>query len=239
MTNSNIKPGILIQTMCLVLLLAVSQSSIAQVTEDPSIPELAGRWDSVGWFGGFDQSPYTPPTFNAEGQAMKDDYNDETDNPVYDCIGPGVPSVLIVPYMIEITQGENEVVIHHEYFDTIRTVHLDQDTHPSEVERTIHGYSIGWYEGQSLVVDTRMFAFDRIGADMSGGPTGEKKKVLERFTRSADGQTLHVEFSIDDSQFLAEPYVREREYRYAPDQELYEFECEPEFAGKTREMYEE
>jgi hypothetical protein len=220
-----------------VLLVLCSPFAVSQEPGKSMAPDLDGRWDSVGWFGGFDQSPYGLPTFNAAGEAQKLAYTDETDNPVYDCIGPGVPNVLVVPYMIEISQEENRVTIHHEYFDTIRTVHLDQQDWPTDVERTIHGYSRGHYDGASLVVETRNFAFDRIGTDMNGGPTGEQKKVIERFTRSEDGQLLHVEFIIEDPEFLAAPYVREREYRYAPDLELYEFACEPEFAGKTRDMY--
>lgn len=224
--------------LVLVLLFGPLLEVAAQVPVRPEAPDLSGRWDSVGWFGGFDPAPpYGPAPLNAEGLAMKSVYRDETDNPVYECIGPGVPSVLIVPYMLEITQSENEVILHHEYFDTVRTVRLNEGSVPGDIERTIYGHSTGWYEGNSLVVETRGFAFDRIGADMNGGPSGENKMVTEKYTRSADGQTLHVEFVIEDPDYLTEPYVREREYRYAPDQELYPFECEPEIAGKTREMY--
>ena len=232
-----IKPESTALMVCLPMLLVASSAGFAQGEKESAIPDLSGAWDSIGWFGGFDRSPYASPVFSAEGQAMKSAYNDETDNPVYDCTAPGLPNILIVPYMIEITQHEDKVVIRHEYFDSVRLVHLDRDEHPGDADRTLIGYSIGRYEGNSLVVDTRNFSFDRIGADMNGGPTGEEKKVIERYTRSADGQTLHVEFGIEDPEFLDEPYVREREYRYAPNQEIYDFECEPEYASKTREMY--
>ena len=74
---------------------------------------------------------------------------------------------------------------------------------------------------------------------MSGAPTSENKRVIERYTRRDDGQVLHLEFTIEDPDYLTENYTRGREYRYAPDQELYKFECEPEYAGKTREMYQD
>jgi hypothetical protein len=207
--------------------------------EESRSADLSGRWDSIGWFGGFDASPYAPPSLNDAALVLKRDYNDETDNPVYECIAPGVPNISIVPYMIEITQGREEVVIHHEYFDIVRTVHMGQANYPVDVERTIQGYSIGWYEAESLVVDTRNFTFDRIGMDMSGAPTSENKRVIERYTRRDDGRVLHLEFTIEDPDYLTENYTREREYRYAPELELYEFECEPEYAGKTREMYQD
>ena len=159
------------------LVSVVPDTNAARAQQQDGIPDLSGRWESVGWFGGFDPAPpYGPPPFNAEGRALKLSFDDETENPVYDCIGPGVPSVLIVPYMLEIEQRTDELVLHHEYFDTVRIVGLNRDTHPDGLDRTIYGNSIGYYEGNTLVVDTRGFAFDRIGMDMSGGPSSDQKK---------------------------------------------------------------
>ncbi len=222
-----------------VVSLAGGLASCGTAQEEPIVPELSGHWNAVGPFGGLDEPPpdREPAVLTEKGQAAADAY-DPRDNPVFDCVAPGLPNVIGVPYMVEITQRENEVIIRHEYFDVVRTVRLDTREYSVEEPRTKYGVSLGRYEDNALVVETRRFAFDPNGTNMGGGvPSGEQKYLIERYTRSDDGQYLRVEYVVEDPEYLSEPHTRAREWIWAPELELYEFECEPEYARKTREYY--
>jgi hypothetical protein len=142
--------------------------------------------------------------------------------------------------MIEITQRDSEVIIRHEYFDVVRTVHLDTHELPTEEPRTKYGVSVGRYEDNALVIETNHFAFDPNGTIMGGGvPSSEQKLLIERYNRNPDGEHLRVEFVVDDPEYLSEPHMRAREWIWAPELELYDFDCQPELARKTREYFDD
>ncbi len=43
------------------------------------------------------------------------------------------------------------------YMDVLRTIHLDQANHPENLESSLTGHSYGYWEGDSLVVETAGF----------------------------------------------------------------------------------
>ena len=115
--------------------------------------------------------------------------------------------------MKTITQTEEHVVILVEWMHWAKVVRLDSEHLPSEV-RSLGGDSIGWWEGDTLVVETTNF-LDRPGVPREG------LKVTERFTRhSADA--LLYEFTVHDPDYTAPyggeflwPQTEEQNYEYA------------------------
>jgi hypothetical protein len=55
---------------------------------------------------------------------------------------------------------------------------------------TQRGHSIGWWEGNTLVVDTTHFAFHR-SSSLDGVPSGAQKHVVERYTLTAWTILMH------------------------------------------------
>ena len=95
--------------------------------------------------------------------------------------------------------------------------------HPKNIEPSRVGHSIGWFEGDTLVVDTIGFVYDDWG-NYRGLDSSEQKHIVERYTLTNDGYGLRMELTQMDPEFLAEPYTMEWDYKK---QKEYEFEYQP------------
>ena len=91
----------------------------------------------------------------------------------------------------QIMQTKDAVVVHAEMIHDARIIHLDRREHLSPAIRLWLGDSIGYYQGQTLVVDTTNFRSDTHNLD-----SAERLHVVERFTR-VDASTLAIQAAID------------------------------------------
>ncbi|HSG63447.1 MAG TPA: DUF6152 family protein [Gammaproteobacteria bacterium] len=153
-----------------------------------------------------------------------------SDRPAAQCIGTPTPMLLAMPYLNEIELGEEVVYIRSEFLNAERTIYMDGRGHPENGERTVQGHSIGrWEDDNVLVVDTTLFADHRapIRGSNEGVPSGASRHVVERFSLSADGTRIQIDFTVEDPEFLAEPFTGSLEWVYVPDFELSGLECTP------------
>jgi len=198
---------------------------------------IEGRWISdraatmsyPGGFDGFFTALMMPNDKGLAAQAAYDPLSDE--NPEATCIGRPTPAALVSSslYLMEIDIREDEpiILIRSEAFGEERTVHMDGRDHPDPSERFVTGHSIGWWEGDTLVVDTRNFT-DHRSPYQIGVPSGGQKHVVERYRLNDDGAHLDVEFTLEDPEYLAEPMVHRRPLIYSPHLEMFPGECDPE-----------
>lgn len=164
-------------------------------------------------------------------------YDILTENPSAQCIAPPTPTILAAPYLNEIVFGEDVVLIRNERFNVERTVYMDGRGHPQDGERSNQGHSIGSWEGDVLVVDTANFSENRAPffgrpARAEGVPSGLDKHVVERFQLSEDGTHIVIDFSLEDPEYLAEPFIGTVRWYYAPHFEYLGFDCDPENARR-------
>jgi len=119
------------------------------------------------------------------------------------------------------------VILRSEFFDVERSVYLDGRPHPDNLPYTIQGHSIGWWEDDTLVVDTRLLAEHRapIRGPNEGVPGGEQRHVVERYRLSEDGTRVTIDVHVEDPEYLAAPFEGRLEWVYVPDFELSSFSC--------------
>ncbi len=86
------------------------------------------------------------------------------------------------------------------------------------------GDGVGWYEGDTLVVDVAWFN-DRSWLDQAGHPHSEQMHLTERYTRT-DAVTLHYEVTIEDPGAYRAPWTAANTVRWRPGLELMEFVCQ-------------
>ena len=98
-----------------------------------------------------------------------------------------------------------------------RVIRLNSKHAPASVKKWL-GDSIGWWEGDTLVVETTNFK----SRTTAGGDT-EGLKVLERFTR-VDEKTLNYAFTVDQPQTWSEPWGGEYPWPQS-DTRVYEYAC--------------
>ena len=108
---------------------------------------------------------------------------------------------------------------------------MDGRGHLEGGERILTGHSIGWWDGDVLVVDTRNFA-DHRSPYQTGVPSGAQKHVVERYRLTQDGTRIVVDFTLEDPEYIATPMTHSRELIYSPDIEMSRFDCDAESTSR-------
>jgi len=136
------------------------------------------------------------------------------------CYVEPVPFLAVLDEMREIQIGDDEVVIH---FDNtgdhvIRTIHMGAE-HPADIEPSRHGHSIGWWEGDTLVIDTIGYEPDLSGL---GGnvPSSPGKHTVERLTLTEERTRLRYEITVEDPVYLTQTASLAQQWDHRPDLEF-------------------
>jgi hypothetical protein len=103
-----------------------------------------------------------------------------------------------------ITQSEESIKLEYGKFDYTRTIHLDQSSHPENLEPSVAGHSIGRWENDVLIVHT---VGVRAGPLTRGLVHSEALELTERFSLDPQRQALKREFVAADPLFFREPYT--------------------------------
>jgi len=107
---------------------------------------------------------------------------------------------------------------------TYRTIYMDGRTHPTNLEPSYYGHSIGWWEGDTLVVDTTGFN-ESFWLDRRGTPTTDTLRLQERFTRT-DANTVKYEVVADDPGAFTAPWKTGFTLSWENGTELFEYVCQ-------------
>ena len=135
---------------------------------------------------------------------------------------------MIVPYPVNITRPDDKTfVFERELMKDLRVIHLDKD-HPAGTPSKL-GHSVGWFEGEELVVETTNFVADAWGTH-TGIDSSAQKHLIERFRLSADGLYLHAEITVTDPVYLAEPVTFSHRWMKLADREVIQAPCTMEAA---------
>jgi hypothetical protein len=131
----------------------------------------------------------------------------------------GGPPMLPVLYNnhYQIVQSKDSVMILVEMVHDARVVRLNSKHRPSSV-RTWMGDSIGWWDGETLVVETTNFR-----SDQSFRASGQNLQVTERFTRVDPNQILY-RFTVEDPDTFTRPFSGEVAMN-ATAEHIYEYAC--------------
>ena len=196
--------------------------AVAQATD------ISGVWELPTDYGDFNQR-WAEVALTEQGATARAAYDSRLHRPAAKCIATPSPGVLIMPFLNEIELGDEIVTMRSEFFNSERTIYMDGREHPEDGERTNQGHSIGWWEGEVLVVDTRLFEDHRapIRGPNEGVPSGAQRHLMERYYLSEDRTHLIVEFVVEDPEYLAEPFSGSLELYYAPELEMLGFNCDP------------
>ena len=171
---------------------------------------------------GLGEIPYQP-----WARAVAADRRRQQLEPHARCKPSGVARVFLTPYGVEIVEVPELQRIY--IFDvggphTFRTIYMDGRTHPATREADYYGHSVGWWEGDALVVDTVNFNED-FWLDRGTLPHTEQLHTLERFTRT-DFETIRYELTITDPGAYTAPITGRMNLRWERGQELFEFVCQ-------------
>jgi hypothetical protein len=146
------------------------------------------------------------------------------DNPDAHCLPMGLMQFHNHGQPRKMIQTPGLTLIVYEANYGLRYIFTDGRTLPSrDAQPWWYGYSIGRWEGDTLVVDTTGFK-DGGWLDIIGNPLTDAAKLTERFRRPSYG-TLEIDVTIDDPKAYTKPWIVRVNQRIMLDSELMEFIC--------------
>jgi len=168
-------------------------------------------------------APYQPWAADLVKKRMADN---SKDNPDAHCLPMGVMQMTSHPFPKKIIQMPSEIILIYEGSGTtVREVFLDGRPLPNkdDIDPWWNGYSVGRWEGDTLVVETTGFMDDG-WLDVRGSPFTSAGKMTERFRRPTYG-SLVIEVTIDDPKAYTKPFTATVNNHLLPDTQLIEFVC--------------
>lgn len=145
------------------------------------------------------------------------------DNPTTLCEPGGIPFGEILPFPSKFVQTPGVIVILQEADGAVRQIFTDGRKHTADPPPSWMGYSIGKWDGDSLVVDTNGFN-DRGWLDGFGHPRSEALRVTERYHRRDFGH-MDVEVTLDDPVNYTRPFTVKYTLKLVPDSDVAEYVC--------------
>jgi hypothetical protein len=104
-----------------------------------------------------------------------------------------------------------------------RQIHLDGRALPKDPDPSFMGYSVGRWEGDTLIAESTGFK-DRIWLDLVGHPITDSLRITERFHRLDFGH-MEIAETIDDPKTFKKPFTIVIKLELVPDSEILEFVC--------------
>ncbi len=146
-----------------------------------------------------------------------------TVSPLSHCLPEGMPLVEMAPAPYKIVQTPGLTFMLYERDTTYRQVYTDGRTLPDDPQPSWLGYSVGKWDGDSLVVSSAGFN-DRGWLDARGHAHSEALHLTERFHRLDFGH-MEVQLTIDDPKTYTRPFTVVLKQRLIPDSDLLESFC--------------
>jgi hypothetical protein len=221
------------------LLLALAASMSAPGAAGAAPPDFNGVWRTViaasapapGSNLRWTPAPGELPPFNAEYRAKYEqtrqsrERGSEETEPVARCLPPGMPYFTLAEYGLEVVQSPTKIAFFSEWMDAYRRVYLDRTAPPADYDPSYFGYSVGHWEGDTLVVETSRLRGDTV-LDRYGSPHSDHMTITERFHLAAP-DLLEDRLTVRDPVAFTRPWDFVRTYRRAKpgEDELRENTC--------------
>ena len=196
------------------------------------LPDWSGVWgpDWSSLFAGRGgNGPPTGPKLTPPYAKLLADYNarkaqgENLQSQAANCVPPGMPSIMRMPYPIEFLYSPERVTIVAETDSQVRRIYTDGRKLPDDPDPAFNGSSVGHWEGDTLVVDTIGLNPDT-NLSEAIHPT-DKTHIQERIRMTKPG-IITITTTISDPAIYVEPYTTTQNYIRHGDWTMREYVCE-------------
>jgi hypothetical protein len=217
----------------------------AQISASGRVPhasdgkrDLSGIWQAIGvslfgetgevrpgegrasTYGPRESAPYQAWAMSKVNELAADNRTD----PNVHCKMAGVPRITGIPVPFEIVQTSRKTIILYESNHAFRIIPTDGKGHPSDLDPSYMGDSVGRWEGETFVVDVTGFN-DKTWLPGAGHFHSDQLHVTERLKRNPD-DTISYEATMEDAKVLAKPWTYRLILRHPPrDERIMEADC--------------
>lgn len=173
----------------------------------------------------FDIGAQFDPPYTEWGDRITQERIDNAarDNPDARCLPMGPMQFHLHPQPRKVVQTRDVVIILNEANSGIRQIFLDGRSLPEDPFPWWFGYSVGHWEGDTLVVESAGYR-DDVWLDYNGSPLTSSGRIVERFRRPTFGK-LEIDVTIEDPKAYTEPFTVRVNQRILLDTNLIEFVC--------------
>jgi hypothetical protein len=166
----------------------------------------------------------------ARGQVYRDD--------IGQCWPAGMPLIMTRVWPMAMIQLPTAIYMISGFMNSLRVIYLDGrlHTHPDIVVRSFNGESIGQWEGDTLVVDTRHFVDHHHWMDQAGVaiPAGDQLRIIERIRLNESTDQLEIEYSMTDPEHWEGEWVSKKYFNRVNDTDITEVQCLPDLNENLR-----
>lgn len=156
---------------------------------------------------------FVQPKYTQSGQAILESFDERFDFPSLQCKSSVIDGIFHHGNINEFVQESTTTIRWvYGYMDLLRTIHLDQTEHPAKIEPSLLGHSYGYWEGDSLMVETagftRQWLYQTAGRDRNNDGhviSSENLTLRERITHDEKNDHLVVEYWAEDPEYWQEP----------------------------------
>jgi hypothetical protein len=173
------------------------------------------------------------PPLTESARAAFAAYDKLADDPALDCIPTGMPRAMTSSggvHPLEFVQSDEDIHIRMEIFDNVRVIHMGSAENPEEQPYSHLGYSVGHWEGDTLVVTTTRIDwpyFDLNPIPLQGVPQSRAVEMVDRFTLNDDETELDYDLTVNDPATFTEPVSAPSlfTWQWQPGVEVEPYEC--------------
>ncbi len=162
--------------------------------------------------------------YDAEGKIYRDD--------IAECYPAGLPLIMTRFWPTAMVQVPTAIYMVSGFMNSFRTIFIDGRSHsePDVAIRTANGESIGHWEGDTLVVDSRYFVRDYHWMDQGGRsiPAGEQLHIIERIRLLKDVDKLEIAYTMTDPEHWEGEWKSTKHFVRVNDVDIGEVVCTPE-----------
>jgi hypothetical protein len=207
----------------------------------PKAPfDLTGTW-FIDLSAGFDTWRSGPPYPKFKGEAANAFVESEAAKKegksyrdwIGQCFPAGMPVIMTRVWPIAMIQMPTAIYMVSGFENALRIIYTDGRKHTpaDEVVRTYNGESIGRWEGDTLVVDTRSMVSDKHVID-DGLPVSDDFRIIERIRLTNNGQTLEDTWTLIDPNNWEGEWTSVHKWKRMDDTDITEVECLPNLNEK-------
>jgi hypothetical protein len=138
------------------------------------------------------------------------------------CLPASLPATISL-LSFKMIQAPGEIVVVPGSDDPPRQIYTDGRSLPKDPDPTWTGYSVGTWQGDTLVVET-VGITTRALLDGSGHPRSDGMRITERFRRRDVGH-IDYEITFDDPKFYTRPFGFTTTLLLLPDTDMLEYVC--------------
>jgi hypothetical protein len=195
------------------------------------LPDWSGVWQPTFMrpAPGEKRGPPPKPVLTPAAQKLADAFEEgkkhgeNLQNQLANCVPPGMPGIMSMPYPIEWLFTPGRVTLAIETESQVRRIYMDGRALPTDPDPQFNGTSIGHWEGDTLVVDTVGLTPE---ITFTGGVHPSDKMTIHETYRLKDPETLVGTITLTDPETLAQPYTINAAWTRHRDWTMREYVCQ-------------